>query len=190
MNKDILADKIIEKAAEVFTKYGYKKTTMDDIARALGKGKSSIYYYFTSKEEIFQAVVEKEANELRSEVKDAISQYSDSIVKIKTYVITRTAAYKHFRNFFNALNNEELVHLDFITVLRNRFENDEIVLLEQILNEGIQSGKFKLSDTRLASVAIVTALKGLDETLSLNNQSIEDRLDNLLNILFYGIIIR
>jgi len=192
MSKDFLADKIIEKAAEVFTRFGYKKTTMDEIAHELGKGKSSIYYYFTSKEEIFQAVVEKEANILKNEVKNAIALQTDPILKIKSYVLTRMSVYKRIRNFYNALNNDELLRLDFINILRKKYENDEIVLLEQILNEGVAASKFKLADTHLASVGIVTALKGLEELYQTvtENKVMESHLDNLLNILFYGIIAR
>ena len=43
-------DAIIKAARQVFNKYGYEKTRMEHIAKAFGKGKSSIYYYFESKE--------------------------------------------------------------------------------------------------------------------------------------------
>jgi AcrR family transcriptional regulator len=41
---------------------------MDDVAHAVGKGKSSIYYYFNSKEDIFKAVIEYEAEILKVEL--------------------------------------------------------------------------------------------------------------------------
>ena len=41
--------KIVGIASTVFSRFGFKKATMDDIARAAGMGKSSIYYYFKSK---------------------------------------------------------------------------------------------------------------------------------------------
>ena len=59
---------IVGIASEVFAKFGFKKTTVDDIAQALRKGKSSIYYYFSSKEDIFKAVVDKEADALREKI--------------------------------------------------------------------------------------------------------------------------
>ena len=57
---------IVDVARKIFTRYGFRKTTMDEIAWATRKGKSSIYYYFPGKEDIFKAVVEKEAGELQS----------------------------------------------------------------------------------------------------------------------------
>ena len=192
MTKDILREKIIEKATEIFNKYGYKKTAVDEIAHQLGKGKSSIYYYFSGKEEIFQAVVEKEADKLRGLVRESINKSNDPIEKIKNYVLTRVIVYKEGTSFYNALKNDDLLHLDFIENLRKKYETTEIEVLKNILNEGVKSGKFKIDDTHLAAVAIVTALKGLEETFSLNNdvKQLETKLDHLLNVLFYGIIIR
>ena len=56
-NHDDMRNTIINSASDVFEKFGFKKTTVDDIAQALRKGKSSIYYYFKSKEEDRKSVV-------------------------------------------------------------------------------------------------------------------------------------
>ncbi|PIF05120.1 MAG: TetR family transcriptional regulator, partial [Draconibacterium sp.] len=58
--KDTNRENILKIAREIFSKYGYKKTTLDDIASAVRKGKSSLYYYFKSKEDLFHAVIMKE----------------------------------------------------------------------------------------------------------------------------------
>ena len=48
---------LIETALSQFLQYGYRKTTLDDIAEAAGLQKSSLYHYFTNKEDLFQASV-------------------------------------------------------------------------------------------------------------------------------------
>ena len=45
--KTEIRDQIVSTAAQIFSRFGFKKTTMDDIAKGMRKGKSSIYYYFT-----------------------------------------------------------------------------------------------------------------------------------------------
>ena len=50
------ADRITQIATELFGQYGYTKTTLDDIAKAAGIGKGSIYLEFETKEDIFKAV--------------------------------------------------------------------------------------------------------------------------------------
>src|ERR1700681_2045142 len=57
--EDLVLQEIIGGARALFEKFGLKKTTMEDIAKEIGKGKSSLYYYFPSKYEIFAAVVDQ-----------------------------------------------------------------------------------------------------------------------------------
>lgn len=57
--RDANRENILKIAQDIFSKYGYKKTTLDDIANAVRKWKSSLYYYFKSKEDLFQAVIMK-----------------------------------------------------------------------------------------------------------------------------------
>lgn len=53
-------DKMVEVARELFAKRGIQATTMNDIADAAGKGRRTLYTYFRSKEDIYQAVVKCE----------------------------------------------------------------------------------------------------------------------------------
>ncbi|RLD78380.1 MAG: TetR/AcrR family transcriptional regulator, partial [Bacteroidetes bacterium] len=66
--QDDIKENILDVAQSIFRKYGFKKTTMDEIAKAARKGKSTLYYYFKSKEEIFAAVIEKEGNYMQNEL--------------------------------------------------------------------------------------------------------------------------
>ena len=51
---------IIIAAREVMAGYGYKKVSIDDIARKLNMTRSALYYYYRNKEEIFRAVISYE----------------------------------------------------------------------------------------------------------------------------------
>jgi len=62
--EEIIRNEVIITAQRLFQKYGYSKTTMEDIAKAMDRGKSTIYYYFKSKDEIFEAVIIKEADDV------------------------------------------------------------------------------------------------------------------------------
>ena len=50
---------ILDAALRVFGQYGFRRTSMDDIAREAGIGKGTIYLSFTSKDEVFQALSER-----------------------------------------------------------------------------------------------------------------------------------
>ncbi len=184
--------KIIDIARNIFTHFGFKKTTMEEIAHATRKGKSSIYYYFGSKEDIFKAVVEKEAEELKEELYRKISEIEDPIERLKVYITVRMRKLNQLTNFYTALKSDYLSHLEFIEQIRKSYDLDEIRVVAGIIQDGIESGKFAIEDPQLSAVAIVTAMKGLEVPLFLNKEhaNFEVRLNNLINFLFYGIVKR
>lgn len=95
-------------------------------------------------------------------------------------------------NFYDALKNEYLSHLEFINVIRKKYDDDEIAAIENILKKGIENSEFMIDSPHLASVAIVTAMKGLEIPIfvEVSETDVEKRIDNLVNILFYGLVKR
>lgn len=59
---------ILHGAKELFIKYGYEKVSLDDIAKYCRMGKASLYYYYSSKEELFGEVIQSAQDELRNEI--------------------------------------------------------------------------------------------------------------------------
>ncbi len=59
VNTDDIRERILEDASRLFLQYGYKRTTMDDIAAAVGISKGSLYLSFASKEDIFRSVCQQ-----------------------------------------------------------------------------------------------------------------------------------
>jgi AcrR family transcriptional regulator len=192
VKKDEIRSKIVSVAAKIFTRYGYKKTTMDEIAAACRKGKSSIYYYFISKEDIFRAVVEQEAEELKRDLFKEVLKIEDPIEQLRTYILFRMHKMKTLTNFYTALKSDYLDHLEFIEKIRKKYDQNEVKIVTEILQKGIKDNKFVIEDPALSAVAIVTAMKGLEIPLFINKDhgNIEDRLDNLIKFLFYGLVKR
>jgi AcrR family transcriptional regulator len=190
--KDDAKAKIVEIAREIFTRFGFKKTTMEEIAVASRKGKSSIYYYFNSKEEVFKAVVEREAEEMKEELKVQVLNIEDPIERLKAYIAYRLKKLKELSNYYNALKSEYLGHLESVERIRKNFDQQEIKIVKQILEDGVANGQFVVEDPTLSAVAIVTAMKGLEVPLFLSSDksNMESRIDNLINFLFYGIVKR
>lgn len=184
--------KIVGIARKIFSHFGFKKTTMEEIALASRKGKSSIYYYFNSKEEIFKAVLEKEAEELREELYGEISKIEDPIEQLKTYILVRMRQLEKLKNFYTALKSDHLSHLDFIEQIRKDYDNEEVKMITEIIKAGVENGTFAVDDPNLSAVAIVTAMKGLEVPLFITKKhgNFEARLNSLINFLFYGIIKR
>lgn len=189
---NLLQQKIVETAQGIFARLGFKKTTMDDIARAVFKAKSSLYHYFKSKEEIFQAVVEKEAQILKEEIEKALSAEESPINKLKAYAKFRMRALHRLANFYQAFREEYLESYGFIQKIRQDYDRYEIKTIKDILEEGVKAGIFEIRDLDLTSEAIITAIKGYEYVWAVSQDinRIEGNIDRLFNILFYGILKR
>ena len=190
-NKQV-RDDIIREAAAIFARFGFRKATIDDIAAAIHKGKSSIYYYFDGKEAIFEAVVEHEIFQLRKRLRLAIHSSEDPREKLKNYVLTRMHSIRELANLYNVLKSDSLEKLDFVDRMRLKYHNEEVEMFKEILESGIKRNYFQINDINLASTGMVTALKGIEPRLVSYDKPelFEESLRNIINILLYGIVKR
>ncbi len=190
--KDATRENILKIAQDIFSKYGYKKTTLDDIANAVRKGKSSLYYYFSSKEDLFQAVIQKEVDVLRRELEIVVNRNTDPVEKLRDYILTKLTTFRGLANFYHALEND-VTAIEFIENIKLRHHQEEIRMIKRILIEGVRKNTFEVHDFTLAAIAITTAIKGLEMPLAAGEYSavnLEQSVDNILKILCYGVMKR
>ena len=67
---------VINTARELFTKYGYKKVSMDEIARTSNVTKKTIYSYFKDKDELFRYFIEEELINMKQKIEKKINNES------------------------------------------------------------------------------------------------------------------
>jgi AcrR family transcriptional regulator len=191
--KEEVRTHIVGVARRIFTRNGFRKTTMEEIAGTAKMGKSSIYYYFKSKEEIFRAVVELETLLLKERLSRVISKSGSPPERLKAYILFRLHHIRTLENFYSALNEEALSHMDFILEIRKNFEIEEQQLVSEILEDGMGQGVFQMSSSKIGAIAISTMMKGLELPLLLDEAHKTDReelMEDLIRVLLYGILKR
>ena len=184
---------IVGVARRIFTRYGFRKATMEEIARTSQMGKSSIYYYFKSKEEIFRAVVEFEARVLKERLSRIISKNNSPLERLKAYILFRLHHIRTLENFYAALNEEALSHMGFILEIRRNFEIEERELVGEILEDGMKQEVFQMTSAKIGAIAISTMMKGLELPLLLDEAHKTDReelMDDLIRVLLFGLLKR
>jgi len=183
-----LKNQIIISAKQVFAKFGYKKTTLDEIGKSCGKGKTGIYYYFKNKEDIFKEVIKKEAEELNNTILTNVIIKKDPIEKLKCYFITRTQALLNVSNLYDAMKNELLDHLNFINKIRVEYETNELNLLKEILKEGIKQKKIRKINIDDTSKNLLLLIRSLEIPYFLNKDAeIDKNLKNFIDIIINGL---
>ncbi|MBP1656441.1 MAG: TetR/AcrR family transcriptional regulator [Bacteroidetes bacterium] len=153
---DVVREIILHAAKRVFRKWGLNKTTMEDIAHEAGKGKSTLYYYFVSKDEIFDAVVRAELSGVLQRSKAAVQNVTSAKEKLRTYVMASFAELKNTATLYDIVREEIKGNPHFNEIIQKQFEESEETFLKGILTLGAQQKEFMFADEReLATAARV-----------------------------------
>jgi AcrR family transcriptional regulator len=183
---------ILTAAREYISRYGVAKTTVDDIAQAVNMAKSSLYYYFTSKEDLFKAVFDEEFQKFKTSINDAVAAEDAPIEKIRSYAIARFHAFNNLSIFHTALKDNNYRAVSSISQMNDVFNEYEISLVESILSQGVDQGLFALKDATLTGKAVALALKFFQFEWAQypDEKKIIESIDNLLHLLQNGILSR
>ncbi|MCD6346119.1 MAG: TetR/AcrR family transcriptional regulator [Bacteroidales bacterium] len=183
--------KIIEVATKLFSRFGFHKTSMDEIAKIARKAKGSLYYHFSSKEELFKEVVSVEIVSLKAQL-TVITDNPDlrPSEKIKKYLITRMKVLNEASNYHETLKADFFEHFDFIDELRYDLDEWEKNNLRIIILQGIDKGEFAFEGTvDVLLDMFVMVLKGLEIPFFLQNkyEKYSPHFEGLIGILTKGL---
>ena len=151
---------ILDAARKRFAYYGFSKVTMDEIATDVGMGKASLYYYFPTKEKLFEEVVKQEKNQFFEDINSMISKKVSSCEMLRRYASRRI---DHFRNLANlrALGLQQQGELRARSFeLFKEFQTQEVKALQQILEYGKKNGDLGISNPQQSAEAIMQMLYG------------------------------
>lgn len=155
-------DLILRAGSECFERYGYEKTTLDDIGRRAGLNKASLYYYFKNKEEIFLAVVLADIQYFIADLKTKTQAFPDVRRQIRFYLserIRRFGEVLHLKNV--SMQNLPTLEILLDEVYRKAKES-ELAFLTDLLKRGVASNVFTFSEP---SVSIAEFLYHLSDAL-------------------------
>ena len=183
---------ILEAAKCLFSQYGLKKTTMEDVGKATGKGKSTLYYYFPGKTELFEAVVNDELKRLVQEIRKAINAESSSKGKLKAFLVLRLKLRDTVQNLGEVVYNEISTNYAEICRIKAHFESLQVDFIKEIVTGGVQSGEFKAltpDEISFYSMWTAAAFSGLElpSSTSACLTATEGSCDRIVDFILYGI---
>ncbi|MCD4834323.1 MAG: TetR/AcrR family transcriptional regulator [Bacteroidales bacterium] len=191
MKIDDTKNKILEVAEKLFSRFGFHKTSMDEIAKIARKAKGSLYYHFASKEELFREVVAKEIHNLQSNLSVIISNNElKAAEKIKLYLIKRMEILNNAVSYHETIRADFFEHFDFIDDLRFGLDNWEKNNIKKIIQHGIDKGEFIIiDDIDVLIDMFIMVLKGLEIPFFLQNkyEKYSPYFDDLSGILIKGL---
>lgn len=153
---------MVEVARELFAKQGIQATTMNDIAEASGKGRRTLYTYFRSKEEIFQAVVQRELRQFLHDLEIAKRINLPPEQKLINLIYVHLESIKNIVLRNGTLRAEFFKDIWMVEKARAEMDKLEQQLIQEILDEGAHKGVFEIPHTPTMAYLMQNAIKGME----------------------------
>ncbi|MCI5507651.1 MAG: TetR/AcrR family transcriptional regulator [Alloprevotella sp.] len=154
--------RLIEVARELFAKNGLEATTMNDIAKASGRGRRTLYTYFRHKEEIYYAVIEEELALLSEKMEGVTKMHAEPEEKIFALIYTHLSIIRETVLRNGSLRAEFFRDIWMVEKVRRTFDAKEHRILQLVLQEGIDKGRFRIENVGLMTDIIHYSVKGLE----------------------------
>lgn len=189
---EVIKSDILDEAAKLFRHYGLQKTTMEDIAKAVGKGKSTLYYYYKNKEEIFDAVIRKEKNIIFRNIQEAVSKEDSAVKKLEAFTRSKMREIKRMTTLYQVVVSEVRACNELEVSIRKNYDCTETEILKSILQYGVITGEFPNYDQQeldILAFLLANAQRGVEAALIMDKKldEIGEKMDFLISILMNGI---
>lgn len=155
-------EKLLDVARQLFAHKGVENTTMNDIASASDKGRRTIYTYFKSKTEIFNAVVRRESGRVLDKLEALPDMPLPPEEKLINFIFIRFEAVKEVVGRNGSLKAGFFRDVRRVDRARRANSRREIIILKQILQEGVDSGAFCIKHVEQTASVMLLCLQGLD----------------------------
>jgi len=143
MNKGEKQNEIFDAALKLFALYGYKKTTVEDVAEKVGMTKSNLYFYVKNKRDLYEKTVSRSLERWRDSVARAIGE-TDDVVEKFSVMAKESFAYLASEEDLRAICMKD-PNIFTLTPREDRFYEinfGAMQLIKSILIQGIEEGRF------------------------------------------------
>ena len=135
---------------------------MNDIAAASDKGRRTIYTYFKSKRDIFNAVIESESDDLLRNLGSIVTKPISPEQKLREYVATRMETMREIVSRNGSLRAGFFRDVRKVDRARSVISKQEIKMLMRILHEGVVLGVFDIPHLKEWAIIITNSINGFD----------------------------
>jgi AcrR family transcriptional regulator len=176
---------IVESATLFFSKYGFYKTTMDEIAQHIHKAKGGIYYYFKSKEELFNEVLKQELSNVKAELRQVTGRNIDPLTALKEYMLLRLELLNNSLNYHETLKADFFDKYKFVKDVRNDFHLFERNQITFILEKGTKEGYLNVTNVNSTVDVIMMIANSIEIPLFLQNRykEYENTINELISLI-------
>jgi AcrR family transcriptional regulator len=191
---DFRTTAILEASRRVFAKKGFDAALVDDIAAEAGIAKGTVYLYFRSKLDIYQAALQEDMAALAKLKIERVAAAAGAYEKLRAYIAAAVEYCERRRDFFRIflVESGKLVCSSMHSSKERReLVAGQITSLMELLEEAIAAGEIRCPDPDFAAWTIGYTVRGMIERrlltpASSGNAATHD-VDTLLDFLWKGL---
>jgi AcrR family transcriptional regulator len=190
MRKKIKDEVILEAALKVFSKYGYRKATLEDIAGEMGMTAANIYAYAQSKRELYEKTVSCALLRWQEKVRIAVGKKRGAAEKMTTLCSSALYYLREDPELSALLESDPSIFPMFPTV--DPYEDINAAsarMIESVLNLGSRTGEFRRVDSAAAARVIFEIFRSFIIRAYVHGETefIDENLPQAMDLLFKGI---
>jgi AcrR family transcriptional regulator len=191
--REDIRDLILDAVDALLARYGYRKMTMDDVAREAGIGKGTIYLHFAGKEELVLSHIDRIAGRVLAGLRTIAGAPDPASERLRRMLVLRVLArFDSVRHYSQNLG--DLLSSVRPALLKRREGHfaAEAAVLAEVLREGVRSGELECADPEAASRTLILATNALlPFNLSARElgrrQELEARVEAIAGLLVRGL---
>jgi AcrR family transcriptional regulator len=158
---DFRRAEILDAAKKIFGNKGFESTRMEEIAKAAQLAKGTLYLYFRSKDEIYQATVRQALSEVASLTEQHMGRETSFVAKYAAFIRVRIAFWQE----------QQVLYRLILTMGREPqyrkksigWQRETVVSLADLLAQGARAGEIPHQDFIAAAWATMDAIRGFNE---------------------------
>lgn len=168
-----MREEILSAATALIQRYGFRKITLDDIAKSVGRRKSSLYYYYSGKDELIEAVAHREYETLVDAARKIVQTQVGAAARLRAFILARLREVRDRMEIYRTAQSD--LHAGYggeaslFRKIRATFDRGDVQFIEGLVREGVESGEFlHLSEEgiRMVSFYALSAQRGLELRLA------------------------
>ena len=153
------AEKMLEAAAALFGTQRFHEVRMEDIASAAGVGKGTIYRYFSDKEDLYLALLERASKQMHERLDRAVRNVKGSNARLRAVVSSIITFFNEQPHLLSLIQREEVLRGPEFPWKKTRQEM--LSLVTGLLEEGNVKGEIAARDPELMALLLLAGLRGV-----------------------------
>ncbi|NMK47222.1 TetR/AcrR family transcriptional regulator [Achromobacter sp. Bel] len=151
-------ERILEEAAKLFAQSGYDGSSVSDLAAAIGVSKAAIYHYYTTKQDIYDAIILGVLSGLTQNVGQDVDRAEGAAARLRAFMVGHARYFEHHHAEFVTMligySGMALPEREDAARLRDGYEKR----LRELIAQGVADGTFRTLDVAATGRAVLSML--------------------------------